>query len=129
MEFRFGYTDARDKDGFPIYTTKTVRTKEGKLVEVKEIVKVWGKILMPLSVFYCSKCNKPTKEETFHPWWDYEFWYDFYTSDKYNHTKFCLIDGKLYCENCIPNSKLDNIPANSTERSASSQVINRGCQR
>lgn len=101
MEFRFGYTEARDKDGFPIYITKTVRTKEGKIVEIKEPVKIWGKILMPISVFHCSKCNKPTKEETFHRWDDSEYWHDFFTSNKYIRTKFILIDDKLYCENCI----------------------------
>lgn len=57
-KFRYGYRDARDKNGFPIYKTKNVRTKKGKIVEIKEPVKVWGKILMPTFYFHCRFCDK-----------------------------------------------------------------------
>lgn len=95
--FEYGLREARDEDGFPIMQ----KNLDGTESTVKEYE--WGKKLSPVSIFYCSKCNKPTKNEApISHRWDIKFWHDFFASDKCKRTKFCLIDGKLYCENCIP---------------------------
>lgn len=81
-KFHYGYVEARDKDGFPLYTIKKVFNKKGKLIEIKEPIKRWGKILEPLDRFNCSKCGASTRKQHLPSRFDIGGWIKLFSSKK-----------------------------------------------
>jgi len=91
VDYRYGFDELRDKDGFPIVN------KDGKPVIG------WTKILLPLNKasFVCCFCGVPMRVMNHPPSWDMKGWKEYRSSDKEKHTRFLLWSGKVVCENCI----------------------------